>query len=88
MKCGESTGGAMVQCMNGYAHIKDCKPGTVLLSEPPVFSKSAKLVYNLPDALRKIVEKRTGAAKEIAEIGPDGEDKGNVLGYTFYKTSV
>lgn len=88
MKCGLSTGGFMVQCMNGFLHTHDCAPGITILSEPPKYDKKAEYVYKLPDALRKMVEKRTGEAKMIEEVDPSGKNTGKVLGYIFYKNDV
>ena len=84
LKCGESTG-EMVQYMNGYIHLIDCQPETKLMAEPPKFSKIAQIVYNLPERVRKYIEPRTGAAKEVQEIDPNGKPTGKVLGHFFYK---
>lgn len=98
LKCHSDKGGLMASTRNGFVHIHDCAPGTVVLSQPPEFSKLAKTVFHLPDALRKSIEKRMGEVKEIVEMDKHGktvkvtDEKGNendkVLGYFFYKDSV
>jgi hypothetical protein len=34
------------------------------------------------------VERRTGYAKPVTEVDPDGKDTGKTLGYFFYKPQV
>lgn len=84
LKCHKS-GGEMVRYMGGFIHREDCVPDTKFLTEPPKFNKFAKVVFNLPDAVRKIVEKNTGEAKQVREMDPQGIPTDKVLGYLFYK---
>jgi len=88
MKCGKNTGGTLVQCMNGFMHSFDCAPGITILSEPPKYDKKAEYVFKLPAKIRKMVEKRTGEAKMIEEVDPNGKNTGKVLGYIFHKSDV
>ena len=88
MKCHQSTGGDMVACMNGFIHTFDCAPGTVVLSAEPKYSKWAEKVFHLPEKVRKVIEKKMGEVKEIAEIDAKGKETGKILGYFFYKNDV
>lgn len=84
MKCGQ-TGGEMIPLSGGFVHIADCAPGTRLLASPPPFSRWAQLVHKFPKQLKTIIEKRTGFAKEVKEVTPEGAETGRVLGYFFFK---
>jgi len=88
MKCHKGTGGEMVACQNGFIHTFDCAPGTVVLSQEPKYNKMAARVFKLPTKIRKVIEKRMGEVKEIAEIDASGNQTGNILGYFFYKNDV
>lgn len=85
IKC-HQTGGEMVVFNNGYVHLIDCAPGTRLLAAPPKFSRIARMVFLLPDWLRKPVERLSGNAQVAKEVDPDGRDTGKTLGYFFYKS--
>lgn len=84
LKCHQG-GGEMVRYMNGFIHKEDCDPSTKFLAEPPKFNKLAKLVFHLPEKIRNVAEKKTGPAKEVQEIDPQGVPTGKVLGYLFDK---
>jgi len=88
LKCHKGGGGDMVRYANGYIHLEDCAPATRLLAEPPKFSRLAKIIYQLPARVRKLVEKRTGRAQAVEEIDPEGKETGKVLGYFFLKAKV
>lgn len=84
-KCNQG-GGEMVPFNQGFIHLIDCAPGTKLLAEPPTnFSRWASWVYNLPLNVRKKIEARTGVARKVEEIDPQGKPTGRTLGYLFYK---
>jgi hypothetical protein len=85
-KCKQG-GGEMVRFNQGFIHAVDCAPDTKLLAGPPEFSRWARIVHQLPDWLRKPIEKRTGRADIVHEVDPEGTDTGKVLGYFFYKRS-
>jgi len=85
LKCHKDSGGDMAQCQNGYIHVHDCAPGTVIMTQQPDYSKLAELVFKLPVKLREQFEKKLGSVKEIAEIDADGKETGKILGYFFYK---
>lgn len=88
IKCGKSDG-EMTPFNNGYVHLADCMPGTKLMADPPAqYSRWAKMIYTLPEWIRKLVEARTGAVKRVDEIDPQGQETGKTLGYIFYKESV
>lgn len=87
MKCHQSTG-EMIQFNNAFVHLIDCAPGTKLIAVPPKFSKVAQVVHSLPLPLRRAVERRTGYAKPVTEVDPEGKDTGKTLGYFFYKPQV
>jgi hypothetical protein len=84
MKCAQ-TGGEMIRFQGGFVHLADCTPGTKLLATPPPFSRWAALIYKFPRQIRPIIEKRTGFAKQVKEVNPDGVETGRVLGYFFFK---
>lgn len=84
LKCSQS-GKEMVRYRSGYICLKECSPGTKLMTEIPPLSKRAKFIFNLPVKIRNIIEKRTGVAKELHEIDKDGKDTGVVLGHFFWK---
>lgn len=88
MKCHKDTGGNMVACMNGFIHVHDCAPGTVVLSSEPKYDKWAEKVYKLPAKVRKMIEKKMGEVKRIDEIDAQGKETGKILGYFFYKSDV
>jgi len=88
LKCKQTNGGEMVKYMNGFVHLEDCAPGTRLLAEPPKFSKLARVVFGLPERVRKAIEKRAGRAQRVDEIDANGKETGKVLGYFFLKAKV
>lgn len=55
------------------------------MTEVPEFSRWAERVFHLPLPMRNVVERYTGAAKQVKEVDPHGQDTGKVLGYFFYK---
>lgn len=75
----------MVKYMNGYVHIQECAPEKKLLAAIPPLSKYAQVVFHLPPKIRGQIEKRTGIAKQLDEIDPEGKPTGKVLGYFFWK---
>lgn len=83
VKCHKG-GGQMVRFHNGYVHLHECTPHTKLITEPPVFSKLAGLVFRMPPLLRAPLERRLGLARQIKEVDPAGQDTGRTLGYFFY----
>lgn len=86
IKCGKGAeGGEMVRFNNGYVHLKECSPETKLITEPPKFDIVAQIVYKMPTKIRAMIEKRTGAAKQVDEIDAQGKPTGKTLGYFFYK---
>lgn len=85
IKC-NGEGGEMVPFNQGYIHLIDCAPGTKLLAEPPKsYSPAASLIYRLPAWLRKPIERRTGLARKVEEIDPQGQPTGRTLGYVFHR---
>jgi len=88
IKCHKVGHGDMVRYMNGFVHLEDCAPGTKLLAHPPAFSRTARLVFNLPAKLRTAAEKRTGKAQRVDEIDAEGKETGKTLGYFFLKAKV
>jgi hypothetical protein len=84
LKC-HQFGGEMVMYNTGYIHLADCMPGTRLLTQPPKFSKNAKMVFGLPKGLRDFVEKSTGKVQQVREIDAEGTETGRILGYFFLK---
>ena len=87
MKCHQSDG-EMIQFNNAFVHLIDCVPGTKLVAVPPKFSGFAQVVHSLPLPLRRAVERRTGYAKPVTEVDPEGNETGKTLGYFFYKASA
>lgn len=84
-KCKQG-GGEMIQYMNVYAHLPDCKPDTFLLPQLPEFSKLAGLVYCMKnEKLKNALEKRWGLAQVVKDITAEGQETGVVLGYFFMK---
>jgi hypothetical protein len=84
-KCKQG-GGEMVQYMNVYAHLPDCKPDTFLLPQLPTFSRAAALVFRMKDgAIKKWFEDRYGSAQQVQDIDADGNKTGKVLGCFFLK---
>jgi len=85
IKCGQG-GGEMVPFNNGFIHLIECMPGVKLMTQAPEhFSRMAKLVYRLPPWARRGIEKRTGVARQIDEIDPEGRETGKTLGYIFHR---
>lgn len=85
IKCHES-GGIMVRYMGGYVHLEDCKPGTMLMTELPPFSKFAERVFKMKvGRVKAFLEKRYGHAEQIQEIDPAGNKTGKIMGYVFLK---
>ena len=84
VKCGKS-GGEMLYYFNGYVHLKNCTPGTRLLTEMPEYSRMAAFVYNLPAQVRSWLEKRMGIVQMVKEITPEGVETGEAQGYFFLK---
>ena len=78
----------MIRFNNAYVHLSDCTPGTRLVAVPPKFSKAARIVHRLPWWIRTRVEARTGFAKPVEEVDPEGKETGRTLGYFFYKPQV
>jgi hypothetical protein len=87
LKC-YAVGGEMVRYNNGFIHLVDCVPGTRFLTVPPAFSRRARFVFGLPEAIRKNIEKRSGPVQEVREIDEVGKETGKVLGYFFLKKGV
>lgn len=81
VKCGKSNG-EMVKFNQGYIHLRECDPGTILLAETPQFTKWAALVFKLPEPIRKWIEKMTGIAREVRKKETD-----EVQGYFFYRNT-
>lgn len=85
MKCHES-GGVMVRYMNGFVHLHDCKPGTMLLPEKPDFSAKAEKVFKMKNGwLKRLYIKRNGRPEPVHEIDAQGNKTGETLGYVFTK---
>lgn len=70
VKCGKFEGTLVKQGEN-YQHAYDCVPGVVLLDEPPVPSRSARMVYYLPELLRVWISGRRKQAP--ARLKHEGE---------------
>ena len=70
VKCGGFEG-SMVKQGENYQHAHDCVPGVVLLDEPPVPSRSARIVYYLPERLRVWISGRRKRAP--ARLNHEGE---------------
>ena len=88
VKCGEpggGQGGEMVKYMNGFVHLKKCKPNMRLLTDAPKYSWFAKKIYHLPPSIRSLLEKRTGIVQVVKEITAEGAETGKVIGYFFLK---
>ena len=83
LKCGKG-GGQFVRHQNAFIHLVDCMPGTKVLAVMPEFSKLAKIVYKLPDRIKKVIEKYKGRASALDEIDTEGKKTGVVLGYFFW----
>lgn len=76
----------MVVYGSGFVHLENCKPDTLLLSEVPNLSVFAKLVFKLPEKLRRKIEERMSSrAQALEEIDDKGNKTGKVLGYFFLK---
>lgn len=84
VKCGQG-GGDMVRFQNAFIHADDCMPGVATFTEPPKYSKVAKLLYNFPAFIKSIIEKKYGKIMPVDEVNPQGERTGVVLGYFFYE---
>jgi len=85
-KCGKP-GGEMVHFQNAFVHLEDCMPGVAVMNEAPQFSRLASFVFKMKDGkLKNIIEKRTGAAKSVEEVEPNGKRTGRTLGYFFYRS--
>lgn len=69
-KCGTS-GGTLVKKGPNYQHSHDCIPGVMLLEEDPVPSRSARMVYYLPERLRVWISGRRKQAP--ARLNHEGE---------------
>lgn len=88
VKC-QKSGGDMVQFNDAFVHIADCMPGVTTITEEVQYSKFAKFVFGLrPGKLKKYLETRYGEVKSVAEVTPNGERTGKILGYFFYKKKV
>jgi len=84
-KCRQG-GGEMIQYMNVYAHLPDCKPDTILLPLLPEFNWFAGIVFRLKDGkIKKSLEQRFGLAQAVMDIDKEGKQTGKVLGYFFMK---
>jgi len=83
VKCRKEGHGEMVQYMNGFVHVEDCAPDVQLLTEVPTYSRLAKMVFQLPEKIRNLVEKRTGVVQVVRGLTPDGQETGKVEGYFF-----
>lgn len=90
LKCHQVGEGEMVKFMNGFIHLEDCNPGTIVMVEPPPYSKLARLAFGMGEKnpLRKMIENRNGRAEEVHEIDEDGKKTGKILGHVFYKEQV
>lgn len=81
MKCKETGKGPMARFGNGFIHAEDCKPGTMVMTEHPPFSKLAERVYKMKDGLaKKFLIGRFGEPQETRETATD-----KVAGYFFLK---
>lgn len=83
-KCHKS-GGEMVRFNSAFIHLQECSPDTKLMAAPPEFSRLARAVYLMHPAVRKVLEKQYGLAKQVQEVDEHGKSTGKVLGYFFYK---
>lgn len=90
MKCHQIGWGNMVKFMDGFVHMHDCSPGTIMMVETPPFSALAKFAHGLgaKNPIRKAIEKRNGLAQAVNEIDSTGKKTGKVLGYVFYQEQV
>lgn len=86
-KCGEGDG-EMVQFNQGFAHLVNCRPDMVVMTQPPgEFSVWAERVYKLPTWIRGKVEKFTGIVRRVDEIDPQGKETGKTLGFIFTRST-
>lgn len=84
-KCKQG-GGEMVQYMNVFAHIPDCKPDTFLLPQLPTFTPFARVVFKMKEGKVKTwLEERHGLAQQVQDIDAEGNKTGKILGYFFLK---
>lgn len=84
IKC-TKPGGEMVRYRNSFIHAEECNPEVKFLQEEPKYSLLAKLVFGLPESIRKRVEKVTGRADQVLDMDNQGVRTGKVLGYFFWK---
>lgn len=83
IKCRETGRGEMVRYMNGFVHVEECAPEISLLTEIPEFSRTAKIIYNLPERIRTLLEKLTGQTQKVHGLDPDGKETEEIIGYFF-----
>jgi len=84
VKCGKG-GGEMVRYMNAFIHTSDCSPDVMTMTEPPKFSRLAKIIYKSPKWAKMFFEKFTGQTMPVDEVKPDGTRTGVTLGYFFMR---
>lgn len=81
MKCKETGKGPMARFGNGFVHVEDCKPDTMVMTDHPPFSKLAERVYHMNDGWwKKMMISRFGDPQETRETATD-----KVAGYFFLK---
>jgi predicted RNA-binding Zn-ribbon protein involved in translation (DUF1610 family) len=69
-KCGKFDG-TLIKRGDDYIHAHDCVPGVMLLDEDPVPSMSARMVYYLPERLRRWI---SGRRQQVpARLNHEGE---------------
>lgn len=83
LKCHETGKGDMRRFGSGWVHIEDCAPNVRLLPQVPDSSRTARMIYGLPEKLRNQVEKMTGKVQIVMELGSDGQETGKVMSYFF-----
>ncbi len=86
VKC-HKPGGEMVRFRNTFVHTANCSPGTKLLQDIPDSNRLAKIVFHLPERLRKLAEKYFGRADQVLEIDELGNKTGKVTSYVFWTAS-
>lgn len=84
IKCAKQ-GGEMVRYRNSFIHAEECNPEVRFLQEEPKYSWFAKVVFGLPEPIRKQVEKVTGRADQVQDMDNNGVKTGKILGFFFWK---
>jgi hypothetical protein len=87
VKCGQTGEGIMVSYHGQYIHLKDCKPGTLVMAPDAYeFSARAERVFHMKDGWWKNLQiKRYGKPEPVNEVDPGGQKTGKILGYVFMK---